>query len=78
VLNIEIMKNVPIERVSRTDLVDIETVSVGSDFKEIGRIAEYVRQIRNPYCFIAGKHIIKARYAEHGPSIEECVRGVLL
>lgn len=77
-IDLEALKNVDIERVNRSDLIDIETVSVGKHIKDEDRIAEFIRQLRNPYCFISGKYVIKARYTDNGPTIEECVRGIIV
>lgn len=76
--DLETMKNMPVMELIRDELVDIATVAVGGDFKDIGRIAEYVRQVKNPYGFIAGKYVIKARHDDRGPTFAECMRGVLL
>ena len=74
--DLEAMKNVDIETVNRSDLTDLQTVHVGSHFTGIGRIAEFIRQLGNPYCFIAGKYIMKTRYSDDGPPMEDCVRGI--
>jgi len=74
----EKMKNTNIETVNKEELVDIQTVSVDKNLSKEERIAEFVRQIKNPYCFKCGKFIVRARYAENGPSLEECLQSVLL
>lgn len=77
-LDFDAMKNIPIERVNKDDLVDIQSVSVDKNLSKEERIAEFIRQIGNPYCFKCGKFIVKARYADNGPSLEECLQAILL
>ena len=41
------------------------------------RIAEFVRQIKNPYHFRCGGFTIHAKYAPDGPPLEDCLRQAL-
>ena len=54
--------------------VDIRDVQVDKDLPKQERIAEYVRQIRNPYHFRCGKFTITARFSETGTTLEDCLR----
>jgi hypothetical protein len=60
--------------VSKDSLVDIKDVSVDRTLPKSERIVEYVRQIKNPFCFKCGKYTIRARFAENGPSLEDCLQ----
>ena len=35
------------------------------------RVAEFMRQIQNPYCFRIGDVVIKVVYKENGPSFQQ-------
>lgn len=59
-------------------LVDIRDVTVDKNLPREERIAEYVRQIRNPYCFRCGKFTIRARFNDKGLTLEESLKGLLL
>ena len=50
--------------VSAESLVDINDVSVNKDLSKKERIAEFIKQIKNPYCFKCGDFIVKARYCK--------------
>ena len=41
-----------IENVSKSDLVDIQTVKIDSALTDSERMFRYLEQIRNPYCFV--------------------------
>ncbi|NLO85712.1 MAG: hypothetical protein GX096_09835 [Clostridiales bacterium] len=53
------------------DLVDIRDVCVDKDLPKQDRVAEFVRQIKDPYHFRCGKFVVTARFAEDGPTLEE-------
>jgi len=58
-------------------LVDIRDVSVDPSLSREERIAEFVRQIKNPYHFKCGKFTIRARYADNGVTLEDCLKQIL-
>jgi hypothetical protein len=56
-----------------TILVDIRTVSVDKALSRDARIAEFIRQIKNPYRFKCGKFTVTAKYADSGLTLEDCL-----
>ena len=59
------------------DLVDIRTVTVDKSLPKEERIADFVRQIRNPYRFRCGDFVVNASFARNGATLENCLRGIL-
>ena len=59
-------------------LADIREVSVDQNLPKEARINEFIRQIKNPYCFRCGKFTVRARFASDGPSLEDCLKQILL
>ena len=59
-------------------LVDIRDVSVDQSLPKEERIAEFLRQIKNPYCFRCGKFTVRAQFAENGVSLEDCLKQILI
>ena len=76
--DINALKNITLDRVDVDSLADIKDVSVDKSLSREERIAEFVRQIKNPYCFRCGKFIVKARFADNGVSLEDCLQSILL
>jgi len=72
------MKNIDINDVDIESLVDINDISVDKTLPKDKRIAEYIRQIKNPYCYRCGKFIVKASFSDNGLSMEDCLRSILL
>ena len=58
-------------------LVDIRDVTVDRELSREDRIAEFVRQIKNPYRFKCGKFTVHASFAKSGATLEECIKGIL-
>ena len=62
----------------RTDaLVDIREVAVDKELSREERIAEFVRQIKDPYRFKCGRFTVQASFAAGGATLEECIKGIL-
>ena len=58
-------------------LVDIHTVKIDPSLPREERIREYMRQIKNPYCYLEGKTVVKISFADTERTLEDCVRGYL-
>lgn len=58
-------------------LVDINDISVNKDLPKPERIKEYIRQIKNPYCFKCGNFVVTAKYSDKGLSIEDCLQSII-
>lgn len=59
-------------------LVDIRDVTVDPSLPKEERIAEFLRQIRNPYHFKCGKFTVRAQFAQNGVTLEACLKQILL
>ena len=66
-----------LEDINIDDLVDIRDVNVDKSLPREERIIEFVRQIKNPYVFRCGKFIVRTRFTENGPSLEECLKQII-
>ena len=58
-------------------LMDISTVIVEQDLPKHERIADYMRQINDPYHYICGKFTVTASFPGSGPTIEDCLQGMM-
>lgn len=63
--------------VTSSELVDIRDVSVKRELPKEERIADFVKQIGNPYLFKCGKYIVKASFSDSGQTLEECIKGLI-
>lgn len=60
-----------------TILVDIRDVSVSKDLPREERISEFIRQIKDPYCFKCGRFTVRASFAADGATLEDCIKGII-
>ena len=64
-------------KVQADDLVDIRTVVVNNELPKEERIADFIRQIKNPYLFKCGKYTVRAVFSESGQTLEDCVKSLI-
>ena len=70
-MSIEEMKNVDVRTVDRDSLVDINEIEIDDSLPPKERAAEFLRQIKNPYCFRVGTVVVKNVYSDDGVSLQE-------
>ena len=70
---IETMKNVDIRTVDKASLVDIKDVKINPSAAREEKTAEYLRQIKNPYCFLCNGYAVKLQFADSGKTFEDCL-----
>ena len=63
-------------------LVDIREVSVSKELSREERISEFIRQIKDPYCFKCGRFTVRAAFrigvhAADGATLEDCIKGII-
>jgi hypothetical protein len=61
------------EDINTADLVDIRNVAVDINLPKHERIAEFIRQIKDPYLYKCGKFTITERHPLTGLSFEDCL-----
>lgn len=65
------MKEVDIRTVDAGSLVDIRDVQVDRTLPRGERFADFLRQIKNPYCYRCGKIIVKVSFADTEATLED-------
>lgn len=58
-------------------LVDIQDVDVDKTLSKKERIAEFLRQIKDPYHFKCGKFTVTAKFADNGVTLEDCLQRII-
>ena len=62
----------------RENLVDIQTVHVDPALSAIQRAEQYLRQIRNPYCFLCGDSVVRVRFAQDGGELKDRLKNYFI
>lgn len=73
-----IIQNINIENIDYKNLADINDISVDKNLSKNERISEYIKQIKNPYCYKCGKFVVIAKFKDEGISLEERLTSILL
>ena len=65
-----------LKRNDTPELVDIETVHIREDLPVKERVEDYIRQIKNPYCYRSHGVVVKISFAGK-KSFDECLKDAL-
>lgn len=70
-MTLEEMKSVDVRTVDRNSLVDVTQIHIDEGMTKEERLKEFVRQVKNPYCFRVGDVVVKNVYSGDGVSLRE-------
>lgn len=70
-MTIEEMKAVDVRTVDPETLVDVSKIKIDESLSKEERVAEFLRQVKNPYCFRVGNMVVKNVYSNDGVSLRE-------
>lgn len=70
-MNLEQMKNVDIRTVDRESLVDINDVHINRKLPREERMIDFIKQIKNPYCYRCGKAVVKVSFIDTEATLED-------
>ena len=59
------------QTIDRDDLVDISTVKIDQSLPRDERIADYIRQVKNPYCYRSGDIVVRISFAQTEATLED-------
>lgn len=76
-LSITSMKNTDLATIDRDALVDIRDVKVNTALPKRERALDFIRQIKNPYCYKHGKYVVKVDFSDTEVSLEERLAGYI-
>ena len=70
-IDFDALRAVDIREVDLDSLVDIREVKIDQTLPREQRMADFIRQVKNPYCFKVGKVAISVSFARNGVSFEQ-------
>jgi hypothetical protein len=76
-MSIDTMKNVNPKTVDRSQLVQRSSVRLDPDAPREERLKEFIRQIKNPYCYLDGKTVVKISFSNTDTTMEDCLEHYL-
>lgn len=72
------LEDIDIKTVKKESLVELSSITINPDLKKEERLAEYIQQIRNPYCFVCDGIVVKVSFNKTGKSLEETLSNYFL
>ena len=66
------MAETDIRAVNPEDLVELENVQINKELPVQERVQDYIRQIKNPYCYISHGVVVKIGFSGT-KTLEECL-----
>ncbi|MDD6515329.1 MAG: hypothetical protein PUG45_07875 [bacterium] len=70
-MTLEEMKAVDVRTVDPETLVDVTTIKIDENLSKEERKAEYLKQVKNPYCFRIGAVVVKNVYSNDGVTLQD-------
>lgn len=70
-VDFEVLRQVDVRTVAPDTLVDIKELDIDKTLPREQRMAEFVRQVKNPYCFKVGKVAVSVGYSGDGVTFEQ-------
>ena len=70
-MSLEELQSVDIRTVKPEEVVDIQQIKIDEGLSQQEKRREFIREVKNPYCFRVGKVIVKASYSGNGVSLNE-------
>lgn len=67
-----------IEKADRSELVDVEEVSIDSSMPVMQRMFTYIDQVKNPYCFLCGNTPVKVCFSQGDAELSKKIRNYFL
>ena len=74
---VELKTNHPLKDINESELVDISTVKINTDLPVKERIKDYIRQIKNPYCYLDHGVVVKISFAGT-KTLDECLKAAFM
>jgi hypothetical protein len=74
----EAMRGVDVRTVDTATLIDIRDVKVNAKLPKNERLIDFIRQVKNPYCYKCGKIAVKISFAETDATLEDKLESYLL
>ena len=64
------MKNVDVRTVDISTLTDIGKIKINRKLPKTERLRAFVREVKNPFCFICNWMVVKISYSDTNESLE--------
>jgi len=65
------MGEIEITKIDRTSLINIDNVKIDATLPAEGKMESYMKQIKNPYCFLCNETPVRVRFVSHKKTLAQ-------
>ena len=76
-MGVEAMKSIDPRTVDRSTLMQRSSVRLDPSAPREERLRDFIQQIKNPYCYLDGKTVVKISFTNTATTIEDCLENCL-
>lgn len=76
-MGVEAMKSIDPRTVDRSTLMQRSSVRLDPSVPREERLRDFIQQIKNPYCYLDGKTVVKISFTNTATTIEDCLENYL-
>ena len=76
-MSVEAMKSIDLRTVDRSTLMQRSSVRLDPSAPREERLRDFIQQIKNPYCYLDGKTVVKISFTNTATTIEDCLENYL-
>jgi hypothetical protein len=76
-ISVEAMKSVNPKTVDRSKLIQRSSVRLDPGAPREERLRDFIQQIKNPYCYLDGKTVVKISFSSTDTTMEDCLEHYL-
>ena len=76
-MSAEAMKSINLKTVDRSTLVQRDSIRLEPTDPQNDRLRDFIRQIKNPYCYLDGKTVVKISFSKTETTLEDCLEHYL-
>ena len=76
-MGVEAMKSIDPRTVDRSTLMQRSSVRLDPSAPREERLRDFIQQIKNPYCYLDGKTVVRISFTNTATTIEDCLENYL-
>ena len=77
-MTLQEMRDIDVRTVEPDTLAEAKNVIINTSLPRDERMADYLAQVKNPYCVKVGKTVVKLSYSDTEATMEDCLERYLL
>ena len=71
-------KKIPIEEMNEDEIDNIDSIKINKENAKQVRIANFVKEAKNPYCFYVDDMIVKFEFSNSNKEIGQCLNNLVM